>query len=428
MALHHRPYGRRLRRRSCRTTAPSATSRTRWPARTSSATPSCSAAWAPGAPPVQIDIARRVYPPRTRCAPAGSSRPWGRHRRPHDRREDGGRRLGQAVPGHGRAGRGAGRQGPRAGQGLRRGRPARRRRPGLERWATPAPTRPDPPRSVLYMPGANERALEKAAGLLADALILDLEDAVAPDAKAEARDRARGCRLGPPRPPGGGHPGQRARHPLARRRHPGRGGGRAGGRGRPQGGLGRRRARHREGAGGRGAPPTRPSGPWWRRRSPCSTPRRWPGPPSASPCWSWAPTTWPRSCRPSTRSRRRCSAGRPWRLLAARATGKVILDGVYNDIRDPEGFEAECVQGRQMGFDGKTLIHPGQLEPCNRVFAPPRPRWSGPAASSPPSRRPGPSGGVVTVDGRMVENLHVDQARHAGARRRDAWSPRVVSA
>src|SRR5690606_36621520 len=57
-------------------------------------------------------------------------------------------------------------------------------------------------------------------------------------------------------------------------------------------------------------------------------------------------------------------------LLAARATGKVILDGVYNDIKDPEGFEAECLQGAQMGFDGKTLIHPRQLEPANRAFAP----------------------------------------------------------
>ena len=58
------------------------------------------------------------------------------------------------------------------------------------------------------------------------------------------------------------------------------------------------------------------------------------------------------------------------RLLGARIAGKVILDGVYNDISDGDGFEAECVQGRQLGFDGKTLIHPSQLEPCNRVFAP----------------------------------------------------------
>ena len=57
-------------------------------------------------------------------------------------------------------------------------------------------------------------------------------------------------------------------------------------------------------------------------------------------------------------------------LLAARATVKVILDGVYNDVADAQGFEAECRQGRQLGFDGKTLIHPNQLDPCNRVFAP----------------------------------------------------------
>jgi citrate lyase subunit beta/citryl-CoA lyase len=99
-------------------------------------------------------------------------------------------------------------------------------------------------------------------------------------------------------------------------------------------------------------------------------------------------------------------------LLAARATGKVILDGVYNDISDAEGFEAECLQGRQMGFDGKTLIHPSQLEPCNRVFAPA-------ADEVERSRRiidafeqaEAEGRGVVTVDGRMIENLHVAQAR-----------------
>ena len=99
-------------------------------------------------------------------------------------------------------------------------------------------------------------------------------------------------------------------------------------------------------------------------------------------------------------------------LLAARATGKVILDGVYNDIKDPEGFEAECVQGRDLGFDGKTLIHPSQVEPCNRVFAP------APADVERSQRiidafetATAEGRGVVTVDGRMVENMHVDQAR-----------------
>ena len=73
----------------------------------------------------------------------------------------------------------------------------------------------------------------------------------------------------------------------------------------------------------------------------------------------------------------------------------MILDGVYNDIKDPEGFEAECVQGRQLGFDGKTLIHPSQLEPCNRVFAPADDEvGAGRGASSPPSRRPRPRAGA----------------------------------
>ena len=57
-------------------------------------------------------------------------------------------------------------------------------------------------------------------------------------------------------------------------------------------------------------------------------------------------------------------------LLAARATGKAILDGVYNDVKDTDGFLAECRQGREMGFDGKTLIHPGQVEGANAAFAP----------------------------------------------------------
>ena len=57
-------------------------------------------------------------------------------------------------------------------------------------------------------------------------------------------------------------------------------------------------------------------------------------------------------------------------LLAARAADKVILDGVFNDIKDEEGFLAECQVGRQMGMDGKTLIHPSQVEPCNGAFSP----------------------------------------------------------
>jgi citrate lyase subunit beta/citryl-CoA lyase len=99
-------------------------------------------------------------------------------------------------------------------------------------------------------------------------------------------------------------------------------------------------------------------------------------------------------------------------LLAARATGKVILDGVYNDVKNLEGFEAECVQGRQFGFDGKTLIHPGQLEPCNRVYAPSADEIEHSRTIIAAFEEAKAEGrGVVTVNGRMIENMHVDNAR-----------------
>jgi citrate lyase subunit beta/citryl-CoA lyase len=99
-------------------------------------------------------------------------------------------------------------------------------------------------------------------------------------------------------------------------------------------------------------------------------------------------------------------------LLAARAAGKVILDGVYNDVKNAEGFRAECEQGRDLGFDGKTLIHPSQLDPANAIFAP-SPEAIESAreviAAFEEAQRDGR--GVVTVNGRMIENLHVDEAR-----------------
>jgi citrate lyase subunit beta/citryl-CoA lyase len=96
-------------------------------------------------------------------------------------------------------------------------------------------------------------------------------------------------------------------------------------------------------------------------------------------------------------------------LLAARSTGKVILDGVYNDVKDTDGFLAECRQGREMGFDGKTLIHPGQVEGANEAFAP-----SGKAVEDARGileAWEARDSGVVTYHGRMVENLHVESAQ-----------------
>ena len=101
-------------------------------------------------------------------------------------------------------------------------------------------------------------------------------------------------------------------------------------------------------------------------------------------------------------------------LLAARAHGLTILDGVYNDIQDVEGFRAVCQQGLEMGFDGKTLIHPTQVEPCNEVFAPSAAELTMSEKIVAAFKAAQAEGkGVVTVDGRMIENLHVEQAERA---------------
>jgi citrate lyase subunit beta/citryl-CoA lyase len=98
-------------------------------------------------------------------------------------------------------------------------------------------------------------------------------------------------------------------------------------------------------------------------------------------------------------------------LLAAREAGKSILDGVYNDVKDLDGFRAECVQGLQMGFDGKTLVHPTQVEVANDVWAPSETEVDHARRVIEAFAEAERSGrGVVVVDGRMVENLHRDNA------------------
>jgi citrate lyase subunit beta/citryl-CoA lyase len=109
----------------------------------------------------------------------------------------------------------------------------------------------------------------------------------------------------------------------------------------------------------------------------------------------------------------------PWLatcVLAARAYGVDILDGVYNDLSDSEGFERECAQARDMGFDGKTLIHPNQIGPCNTAFSPSseeivQARKMIAAFDLPENR----DKGVVQVDGRMVERMHAEMARRTVA-------------
>jgi citrate lyase subunit beta/citryl-CoA lyase len=99
-------------------------------------------------------------------------------------------------------------------------------------------------------------------------------------------------------------------------------------------------------------------------------------------------------------------------ILAARAYGLAVLDGVHNEIADSAAFEAECHQGRDMGFDGKTLIHPSQIDTCNTVYSPTKIEVEEArkiiAAFDLPENH---NKGVLKIDGRMVERLHADIAR-----------------
>jgi citrate lyase subunit beta/citryl-CoA lyase len=103
-------------------------------------------------------------------------------------------------------------------------------------------------------------------------------------------------------------------------------------------------------------------------------------------------------------------------VLAARAHSLTAIDGVFNDIADAQGFEAVSRQGRALGFDGKTLIHPSQIEPCNRIFAPDpdevaRARAILAAFAKPENK----DKGAIALDGRMVELLHAEIARQTVA-------------
>jgi len=103
-------------------------------------------------------------------------------------------------------------------------------------------------------------------------------------------------------------------------------------------------------------------------------------------------------------------------VAAARIHGIDVLDGVYNDIGNTDGFAKECVQGVELGFDGKTLIHPSQIEPCNTAFSPSpadveQARKMIAAFDLPENK----GRGVVSIEGRMVERLHADMARRTVA-------------
>jgi citrate lyase subunit beta/citryl-CoA lyase len=98
-------------------------------------------------------------------------------------------------------------------------------------------------------------------------------------------------------------------------------------------------------------------------------------------------------------------------VAAARAYGLAILDGVYNDIEDAEGFTAQCAQALEFGFDGKTLIHPKQIEPCNAIFSPSEAAIAEARAIIDAfALAENASKGAIRVNGRMVERLHLFQA------------------
>ncbi|WP_406269403.1 CoA ester lyase [Actinacidiphila glaucinigra] len=271
-----------------------------------------------------------------------------------------------------------------------------------------------PRRSVLYMPGANERALEKAKTLPTDALILDLEDSVAPDAKPEARKRVAAAAAS-------GEYGYR--EVTIRVNSPGT-------------------PWHEDDL--RAAAEAGPDAVVVPKVDSAATVHaveralEAAGAPDHTAIWAMVET--PRAmldarsvAAASERlrvlvmgtndlakelhaehvpGRAPLLTGLSLALLGAREAGKVILDGVYNDVTDESGFEAECVQGRRFGFDGKTLIHPRQVEVCNRVFAPsPEEADRARRIIEAFEEAVAEGRGVVTVDGRMIENLHVDDAR-----------------
>ena len=267
-----------------------------------------------------------------------------------------------------------------------------------------------PYRSVLYIPAANARAMEKARSLPADAIIFDLEDAVAPSEKAAARDLLSQALLS--------DYGARAR--IVRIN-----------------GLDTQWAEGDARAFARGAdavliPKVSRSADLDRVADLVPDTPLWAMMESAEGMLNAAEiAAHPRLAgmvmgtndlakelgarfRPD---RLPMMAGLGLCLLAARAHRRVIVDGVFNAFKDDDGLRAECEQGRDMGFDGKTLIHPAQLAVANAVFAPTEAEIDlarRQIAAFDEAKAQGK--GVAVVDGRIVENLHVETARAALAR------------
>ncbi len=271
-----------------------------------------------------------------------------------------------------------------------------------------------PRRSVLYMPAANERALEKAKTIAADAIIFDLEDAVAPDAKEAARANAVAAASS----------GEYGNRELTIR---------CNGLDTPWG-VDDIAAAAQSGAAAvvipkvgsvayldeiterldaAGADPAMKI--WAMVETPTAIFD------ARALAAHWRVEVLVMGTNDLARELR-SSLGASGRhplvphlataLAAARESGKVILDGVFNDVKDLDAFRTECVQGFEMGFDGKTLIHPGQVDICNEVWAPSEAdveNARGLIAAFDEGIAAGK--GVVTFNGRMIENLHVANAQ-----------------
>jgi citrate lyase subunit beta/citryl-CoA lyase len=277
-----------------------------------------------------------------------------------------------------------------------------------------------PRRSVLYMPGSNARALEKAKTIAADALILDLEDAVAPDAKAQARDQVRAAVKA------GGY-GKReliirinaldtpwGRDDLA-----------AAVAAAPDAIL---LPKPGSGADIVNAADALKSAPektrlWAMIETPLAilnvqdiaAASRLAG--TRLACFVMGTNDLVKETRADlSASRRPALYWLSATVTAARAYGLDVLDGVYNNFKDAEGFQRECAHGRALGFDGKTLIHPDQVAVANEVFAPPAAdvAWARKIIAA--FDQPENAGkGVITVEGRMVELLHAEMAHRTVA-------------
>jgi citrate lyase subunit beta/citryl-CoA lyase len=271
-----------------------------------------------------------------------------------------------------------------------------------------------PRRSALYMPGSNQRALEKAKSLPADVLILDLEDAVAPEAKREARNQVvNAVKAG----------GYGQREVVIR----------VNGLNTPWG-YGDLAAVAEAGADAILIPKTENietvrqaeavlaanNAPdelsiWCMMETPRATlnAESIAGASRRVACFVMGTSDLAKDLHAKhTRDRLPLITGIGLCLLAARAYGLAILDGVHLDLADETGFEQVCRQGVEFGFDGKTLIHPKTIDLANRLFAP-SPEdvdWSRRVIAA-HAEAMEQGRGIVVLDGKLVENLHVLNAR-----------------